>query len=367
MTTKNEETRPDPPLEELPEVVQAILDRYGLANESKRKAYAAEGLEHLRNRRGSATGSKHEVAILAVEVSRLQTELVAAQDALLQGIDADALQAVNETVALAMSGVDVEEDEGRPAPDFQGFVAALREEAEWIATIHKEDDSQAVSDQGSLYRLAIRAETTARGLGLWEDGPQEPATAEPVEIDMGELVAPDPLRVWPVFIRTADHDPYFAIRGDGTVFFRSEPQGRLPATTLVPLRLPAGAALGRWFGLLLDFTEHEAPEPIAPSQEEFTTFRNSVDCDINLDTFDLALGYFAGRGVDIDGEAQGMAAVARDRVLAAEPTPQVTLGDEVELLPPANPDVGQTWRDGEQLRQYDGEVWEAVDDDEGAP
>jgi hypothetical protein len=396
MTTKNEETRPDPPLEELPELVQAVLDRYRIGDAGHWRELARIGRPHLEGGNLRALSTKHEVAILAGEVARIQTELSIAQDALLQTINPDALQAVTGAVALAMSGVDVEDEEPdpalpsdwgthathccpvhgckygdedcpvadgrvereidrgwcqepdvvtdpsvcrkggeyradgdygpvieddeelpRPSPDFQSFVAALREEAEWSATIHEDDDSQAVSDQGSLYRLAIRVETTGRGLGLWENGPQELAPAERVEIDMGELVDPDPLRVWPVFIRTADHDPYFAIRGDGRVSFQGEVVGCLPpwrevmseGDVLMPPKVPSAETT--WIGLMIQIEREFNPRPANTDTEPY-----------------------------VEKPASGSL-----------------------LLPPANPVKGQTWRDGDQLRKYDGEVWEAVDED----
>jgi hypothetical protein len=55
------------------------------------------------------------------------------------------------------------------------------------------------------------------------------------------------------------------------------------------------------------------------TQQDFVAFRAEVDSDDLLNTFDLALGYFAGRGVPVsDGTAQEMAAVARDRVDTVE-------------------------------------------------
>jgi hypothetical protein len=64
-----------------------------------------------------------------------------------------------------------DEAEARPAPDFRGFAAALREEAAWSAQIHRDDDTgQAVADQRSLERLARQVEAVGAGLGLLEDG-----------------------------------------------------------------------------------------------------------------------------------------------------------------------------------------------------
>ena len=55
----------------------------------------------------------------------------------------------------------------RPGPDFAGFAQSLRDEAEWSATIHKNDKSgQAASDQRSLRELADKVERVGKTLGF---------------------------------------------------------------------------------------------------------------------------------------------------------------------------------------------------------
>jgi hypothetical protein len=52
-------------------------------------------------------------------------------------------------------------------PDFAGFAKALREEAQWSATIHANDRTgQAASDQRSLNRLAEKVELVGKRLGF---------------------------------------------------------------------------------------------------------------------------------------------------------------------------------------------------------
>jgi hypothetical protein len=51
-------------------------------------------------------------------------------------------------------------------PDFLGFVQALRDEANWSATIHQNDTTgQAATDQAALNRLAATVERVGKNLG----------------------------------------------------------------------------------------------------------------------------------------------------------------------------------------------------------
>jgi len=43
-----------------------------------------------------------------------------------------------------------------------------------------------------------------------------------------KLVKPDPRKVWSVYIETKEHNPYFAIRGDGQVFLKGNPIDTFP-------------------------------------------------------------------------------------------------------------------------------------------
>jgi hypothetical protein len=263
MTTKNEETIPDP--QDFPAVVEVILANHGLdiPRDAFRRTIEAAWLR-LESGAAADLEAFQEVALLAGEIARLQTELGAAQDVLLGAITVDDLEATKAKILAAMSGVDVEEDEPRPAPDFQGFVAALREEREWSATIHKDDDvGQAASDQAALHRVAEHVERVGKQLGLWEHGPQEPA-GETIVIEMatGELVEPDPLRTWPIYVVIDDEDlnPYFAIRGDGQVFFHGKEVEKLPPYQdvfdddhlLVPRKVPAGSQT-TWYGVYCSY------------------------------------------------------------------------------------------------------------------
>lgn len=58
-------------------------------------------------------------------------------------------------------------------PDFMGFAKALREEAEWSAQIHANDNSgQAATDQAALKNLAGHVERTGVKLGFIDPSPQ---------------------------------------------------------------------------------------------------------------------------------------------------------------------------------------------------